>query len=36
MKIGILPCQGTSNTGVMTTKAAMHYVGKDEVGMVCP
>ncbi|MDD3122327.1 MAG: putative zinc-binding protein [Candidatus Izemoplasmatales bacterium] len=36
MKIGILPCQGTSNTGVMTTKAAMHFVGKDDVGMVCP
>lgn len=36
MKIGILPCQGTSNTGVMTTKAAMHFVGKDDIGMVCP
>jgi uncharacterized metal-binding protein len=34
--IGILPCQGTSNTGVMTTKAAMHFAKKQEASMVCP
>jgi uncharacterized metal-binding protein len=36
MKIGVLPCQGSSNTGVMTSKAAMHFVNNVDINMVCP
>lgn len=36
MKIGVLPCQGSSNTGMMTSKAAIHFVNHDDINMVCP
>lgn len=36
MKIGILPCQGACNVGVMTNKVALKFVDNDQVNMVCP
>ena len=36
MKIGILPCQGASNVGVMTNKVAIKLVDNETVNMVCP
>lgn len=36
MKIGILPCQGACNVGVMTNKVALKFVNNDSVNMVCP
>lgn len=36
MKIGILPCQGACNVGVMTNKVALRFVNNDSVNMVCP
>jgi len=36
MKIGILPCQGACNVGVMTNKVALNLVNNETVNMVCP
>lgn len=36
MKIGILPCQGACNVGVMTNKVALKLVDNETVNMVCP
>jgi len=36
MKIGILPCQGACNVGVMSNKVALRYVNNDTINMVCP
>gem|GEM_PF-580026 len=36
MKIGFLPCQGTCNVGVMTSKIAMGFAEKGVGDMVCP
>ena len=36
MKIGILPCQGACNVGVMTNKVALKFVDNENVNMVCP
>lgn len=36
MKIGILPCQGACNVGVMTNKVALNLVDNETVNMVCP
>lgn len=36
MKIGILPCQGACNVGVMTNKVALQFVNNESVNMVCP
>ena len=36
MKIGILPCQGACNVGVMTNKVALKLVDNEAVNMVCP
>lgn len=36
MKIGILPCQGACNVGVMTNKVALKFVDNESVNMVCP
>jgi len=33
---GILPCQGASNTGVMSSKATIHFAKKKEASFVCP
>ncbi|WP_298202577.1 putative zinc-binding protein [Desulfosporosinus sp.] len=36
MKIGIVACSGASNTGILTTKAALKALSKDEnLGIVC-
>ena len=36
MKIGLLPCQGACNVGVMTNKVALRLVNNDTINMVCP
>lgn len=36
MKLGILPCQGACNVGVMTNKVALKFVDNDKINMVCP
>jgi len=36
MKIGILPCQGACNVGVMTNKVALRLVDNETINMVCP
>lgn len=36
MKIGILPCQGSCNVGVMTNKIAVSLVDHERINMVCP
>ena len=36
MKIGILPCQGACNVGVMTNKVTLNFVDIETVNMVCP
>lgn len=36
MKIGILPCQGACNVGVMTNKVALKLVDNNTINMVCP
>ncbi len=36
MKVGILPCQGACNVGMMTNKVALHFVDNKTVNMVCP
>lgn len=36
MKIGILPCQGACNVGVMTNKVALKLVDNETINMVCP
>lgn len=36
MKIGVLPCQGACNVGVMTNKLALKLVNNDTINMVCP
>ena len=36
MKLGILPCQGTCNVGVMANKVALKFVDNERVNMVCP
>ena len=36
MKVGILPCQGACNVGVMTNKVALKLVDNDTINMVCP
>ena len=36
MKIGILPCQGACNVGVMTNKVALKFVDNESINMVCP
>jgi len=35
MKLGILPCQGACNVGVMTGKIALKFVDNERVNMVC-
>jgi uncharacterized metal-binding protein len=35
MKLGILPCQGACNVGVMTNKVALKFVDNQKVNMVC-
>jgi len=36
MSIGILPCQGACNVGVMTNKIAISLVDNETIKMVCP
>lgn len=36
MKIGILPCQGACNVGIMTNKVALKFVDNETINMVCP
>lgn len=36
MKVGILPCQGACNVGVMTNKVALKLVDNETINMVCP
>ena len=36
MKVGILPCQGACNVGVMTNKIALKLVNNETINMVCP
>ena len=36
MKVGILPCQGACNVGVMTNKVALNLVNNETINMVCP
>ncbi|OPX90778.1 MAG: DGC domain protein [Pelotomaculum sp. PtaB.Bin104] len=35
MQLGILPCQGACNVGVMTGKVALKFVDNERVNMVC-
>ena len=35
MKIGILPCQGACNVGVMTNKVALKMFDNETVNRVC-
>ncbi len=35
MSIGVLPCQGSSNTGAMTTKVTIEKVDGEKVRTVC-
>lgn len=36
MKIGVLPCQGACNVGMMTNKVALQFVDNENINMVCP
>lgn len=35
-RIGLIPCQGTSNVGMITNKVAVNVTDNEKVNMVCP